>query len=150
MSEMTFEEDVLERSRMPSAGAFSGMNVPDSAVAAASDDVSAAAVGSIGVIPFSFEFKKRNQTGTPSPGSTHEQSTVVSIPSGSGFFITLNYIDGGFVENNFNTLRERPLGQFFVSVGLRGNNLVCRVRLTDVNSDDPIIVRVSGTLVTFR
>jgi hypothetical protein len=133
-------DEKLEFSRMP-GGAVSKSGTDEAILAAAN---------SIGVIPFSFEFKKAGGTGQPSPGSVHEDTRVVSIPSGAGFFITLNYIDCGFREANLTTLRERPIGQFFASVGMRGNNLVCQVRMTDVNADDPITVRVRGTVVTFR
>jgi hypothetical protein len=128
--------DTLEHSRTPDE--------------AAPGDPSVAAINAIGVIPFRFEFKKRNQTGTPAPGSVFEDTRVVTIPSGAGFFITLNYIDCGFREENLVTLRERGVGQFFAAVGMRGNNLVCQVRMTDSNADDPMTVRVAGTVVTFR
>jgi hypothetical protein len=85
--------ETLEQSRMPEA-------IPEG-------DASLAAINSIGVIPFRFEFKKRNQAGTPSPGSVFEDTRVVSIPQGAGFFMTLNYIDCGFREENLVTLRER-------------------------------------------
>jgi hypothetical protein len=36
------------------------------------------------------------------------------------------------------SLTERPLGQLVVDTGMRGDNLVCGVRLTDSNADDPV------------
>ncbi len=132
------EDKSLERSRPPEGATAKG------------GEHALVAISSIGVIPFTFEFKVKPVTGTPAPGAVHEDTRVVTIPTGAGFFITLNYIDGGFRENDLNTLRERPIGQFFISVGMRGNNLVCQVRMTDANSDDPITVRASGAVVTFK
>lgn len=100
----------------------------------------------VNVASHTFEFRENSNT----PGRWLEQSTVVSVPSGAGFFVCLNHFMGAFTSPNFQFLVERPLGQFSVNVGLRGNNLVCQVRLTDSNSDDPVFVRVSAIVVFYR
>jgi hypothetical protein len=65
---------------------------------------------------------------------------MVSLASINGFFFT----DGGA------HLTQRPLGQFQVSAGWREpNTVVCRVRLTDENMDDPIRIQVSGTVLFY-
>lgn len=50
---------------------------------------------------------------------------------------------------NGNTLTERPLGQFVVDVDMRGDNLVCGVRLTDSNADDPVSIAVTAAVLFF-
>ncbi len=80
-----------------------------------------------------------------SNGDFSEQTSAVPLPPGAGFITLLNSLDYAFVRSpGSTTLTERPLGQFHVAVGMRGNNLVCRVRLTDTNADDPVRVRVTA------
>lgn len=93
-----------------------------------------------------FEFRENSNT----PGRFLEQSVVVSVPVGAGYFCCTSQVMGAFTTPNFQFLTERPFGQFHVSVGLRGNNLVCTVRLTDSNSDDPIFIVVDAIVVFFR
>ncbi len=100
----------------------------------------------VSVVSHTFRFRENKNT----PGRVLEQSVVVSVPSGAGFFTSVPYFMGAFTTSNFQYLTERPLGQFFVSVGLRGNNLICRVRLTDKNSDDPILIEVTAIVVFYR
>lgn len=100
----------------------------------------------VGLASHTFTFKENSST----PGRQLEQSVVVSVPSGAGYFTCIPYLMGAFTTPDFLHLTERPLGQFYVSVGLRGNNLVCSVRLTDSNSDDPIYIEVSATVVFYN
>ncbi|MBI3833526.1 MAG: S53 family peptidase [Planctomycetes bacterium] len=93
-----------------------------------------------------FTFKENSNT----PGRSLEQSVVVNVPAGAGFFTCVPYFTGAFTTPDFAHLTERPLGQFMVAVGLRGNNLVCTVRLTDSNSDDPIFIGVTAIVVFFN
>lgn len=60
------------------------------------------------------------------------------------------YIMGAFTTRDFQRLTERPLGQFYAGIGLRGNNLVCTMRLTDSNVDDPVFIQVTGIVVFYR
>jgi hypothetical protein len=92
-----------------------------------------------------FSFNENSNT----PGRFLEQSVVVNVPPGAGFFVSMASFAGAFTTGNFQFLTERPLGQFFVSLFLRGNNFVCQVRLTDSNSDDPISINVTGVIVFF-
>lgn len=93
-----------------------------------------------------FTFQENSNT----PGRTLEQTRTVTRPPGSGFFVGLNVINGAFTTSDFQHLTERPLGQFFVIVGMRGDNtLVCQVRLTDSNSDDPVFIRVRAFVIFF-
>jgi hypothetical protein len=85
------------------------------------------------------------------PGRPLEQSVTFTRPPGSGFAVILHGFNGAFVHPD-QTLTQRPLGQFRVSVGVaQPNTLVCRVRLTDENMDDPIriVVQTSVMLFTF-
>jgi hypothetical protein len=93
-----------------------------------------------------FTFQGNSNT----PGRFLEQSVVVNVPSGAGFFTCAPHITGAFTTGDFRFLTERPLGQFYVDVGLRGNNLVCGVRLTDSNSDDPIFIQVTAIVVFYN
>ncbi len=98
------------------------------------------------VVSQTFTFKENANT----PGRFLEQSVVVNVPSGAGFFTSIFSFMGAFTTPDFQLLTERPLGQFSVSVGLRGNNFVCQVRLTDSNQDDPIFIQVSALLIFFQ
>jgi hypothetical protein len=96
---------------------------------------------------FSFVFDEPGGTSHLLPGRPLEQTRRVDRPPGSGFAVWLSSFSGSFVSGTM--LRQRPLGQFRVSVGIRDTNvLVCRVRLTDENMDDPVRVRV-GACVMF-
>jgi hypothetical protein len=100
----------------------------------------------VSVVSTVFTFRENSNT----PGRTLEQTRTVTRPPGSGFFVGLNAINGAFTTSDFQHLTERPLGQFLASLGLRGNNtLVCQVRLTDSNSDDPIFISVGAFIVFF-
>jgi hypothetical protein len=106
-----------------------------------------AAVSSIvGVASHTFEFRENSNT----PGRLLEQSVVVTVPPGAGFFTVIPFFTAAFTNSDFTKLGERPLGQLFASIGLRGNNLVCQVRLTDSNSDDPIFIAVTGIVVFYQ
>lgn len=85
-----------------------------------------------------------------SPGRFLEKSVVINVPSGTGFFTCIPTFMGAFTTGDFQNLTERPLGEFFVSIGLRGNNLVCQVRLTDANGDDPIYIKVTAIVVFYN
>lgn len=100
----------------------------------------------VGVAARTFTFRENSNT----PGRTLEQSVIVNVPSGAGFFTSIAQINGAFTTSDFRFLTERPLGQFIVSIFLRGNNFVCQVRLTDSNSDDPIFISVTGIIVFFQ
>ena len=104
----------------------------------------------IGVTPFFFNFFEPGGTNNLLPGRPLEQTQTVNRPRGSGFVVSLAGFTGAFVTNGGNLLTQRPLGQFTVWTGLRDFNvLVCRVRLTDENSDDPIHIQVQGTVLFF-
>ncbi|WOJ91276.1 hypothetical protein RZS28_08485 [Methylocapsa polymorpha] len=104
----------------------------------------------VGVAPFFFDFFEPGGPDHLLPGRPLEQTQTVNRPRGSGFVVGLNSFNGAFVTDGGNTLTQRPLGQFEVFAGLRDFNvLVCRVRLTDENSDDPIRIQVSGWVLFF-
>ena len=134
---VTLQDTKLETFRVP-------QNAKLSAHAGQAQAVNVSAI--VSVASHTFTFKENSNT----PGRLLEQSIVISVPSGSGFFSCIPYLTGAFTTGNFQNLTERPLGQFFVSVGLRGNNLVCRVRLTDSNSDDPVFIEVSAIVVFYN
>ncbi|MCA9234319.1 MAG: hypothetical protein KDA44_02555 [Planctomycetales bacterium] len=78
-------------------------------------------------------------------GDFSEQTSAVPRPNNAGFVTFLNTLNYAFVTSSGSTtIKERPLGQFFARVGLRGNNLVCTVRLTDRNADDAVRITVSA------
>ncbi len=104
----------------------------------------------IGVTPFTFTFFEPGGTNNLLPGRPLEQTQTVNRPRGAGFVVSLAGFNHAFVTDGGNTLTERPVGQLFVSTGIRDENiLVCRVRLTDENSDDPIRITVRGTVLFF-
>jgi hypothetical protein len=101
----------------------------------------------VSVASVDFTFQENSNT----PGRFLEQSVVVNRPPGTGFFVGMNVIRHSFTSSNFANLTERPLGQLFAGVGLRGQNvLVCQARLTDSNSDDPIDIRIRAFIVFFN
>jgi len=101
-------------------------------------DVGPSAIGSISQAFRTFTF-------VLSDGDFAERTSAVARPAGAGFITFLNGLDFAFVRADGSTiLTERPLGQFFANVGLRGDNLVCTVRLTDRNADDPVRVVVTA------
>lgn len=100
----------------------------------------------VGIASRTFTFRENSNT----PGRQLEQAVVVNRPSGAGFFVMLPYFNGAFTNSSFTRLRRRGIGQFFVSAFLRGNNLVCRVRLTDDNADDPVFIQATAIVVFFR
>lgn len=104
----------------------------------------------VGVVPFSFTFFEPGGTDHLLPGRPLEQTQTVNRPRGAGFMVSLSGFSGAFVTNGGNLLTQRPFGQFEVFAGIRDVNvLVCRVRLTDENSDDPIKINVRGTVLFF-
>lgn len=127
----------LETFRIPEGSKLTGVEGEAKAV-----DITS--VVSVASNTFTF----RESTGTP--GRVLEQSVVISVPSGAGFFTCIPFFAGAFTNESFTLLRERPLGEFYVAAGLRGNNLVCTVRLTDSNQDDPILIRATATVVFYR
>jgi hypothetical protein len=99
---------------------------------------------------FFFDFFEPGGPNNLKPGRPLEQSRRINRPAGSGFMVSLSQINGAFVTGGGNTLTQRPLGQFNVRVGVRDPNiLVCRVRLTDENMDDPIRIQVGGFVLFF-
>jgi len=94
-----------------------------------------------------FSFREVANT----PGRTHEQAVKVTIPPDAGWFMTINYFEGLFIKPDGN-LTERPLGGIYYRTYVEERNgakmLVCRVRLTDSNQDDPIAIGVGVGLVT--
>lgn len=101
----------------------------------------------VSVASVDFIFQENSNT----PGRLLEKSVVVNRPPGTGFFIGTNVIRHSFTSSDFATLTERPLGQLFAGVGLRGQNvLVCQARLTDSNSDDPVDIRIRAFIVFFN
>ncbi|HEX4147110.1 MAG TPA: S53 family peptidase [Pirellulales bacterium] len=108
--------------------------------------LSANVMSIISVASHQFTFQENSNT----PGRLLEQSVVINVPPGAGYFTCIPSLSGAFTTPDFTHLTERPLGQFLVSAGLRGNNLVCQVRLSDSNSDDPISIDVTATVVFYN
>jgi hypothetical protein len=104
----------------------------------------------IGVTPFFFDFFEPGGPNHLLPGRPLEQTQTVNRPRGSGFLVSLAGFTGAFVTDGGNVLTNRPLGQFKIWTGIRDFNvLVCRVRLSDENSDDAIRIQVTGTVLFF-
>lgn len=98
----------------------------------------------VGIALNTFSFQLDN-------GNTVEQTVAVNRPPGAGFTVMLQDLYYSFVNrDNRAQLTERPLGQFIADIGLRGNELVCRVRLTDRNADDPVSIFVSAAVLFFN
>ena len=98
-----------------------------------------------------FEFLEPGGTSHLLPGRPLEQSVRIvpprGVPPGAGFFVVLRGFTGAFVDPDGRLLTQRPLGLFSVNVGVRSGALVCRVRLTDENSDDAIRIIVTAYIV---
>jgi hypothetical protein len=98
----------------------------------------------VGIALNTFSFQLDN-------GNTTEQTVAVNRPPGAGFTVMLQDLYYAFVDrNNRAQLTERLLGQFIADIGLRGNELVCRVRLTDRNADDPVSIFVTAAVLFFN
>ena len=98
----------------------------------------------VGIALNTFSFQLDN-------GNTVEQTVAVNRPPGAGFTVMLQDLYYSFVNrDNRAQLTERPSGQFIADMGLRGNELVCRVRLTDRNADDPVSIFVSAAVLFFN
>jgi hypothetical protein len=96
-----------------------------------------------------FEFFEPGGTSHLLPGRPLEQSVPFTLPQGAGFFVTIRSFTGAFVHPD-KTLTQRPFGLFSVSVGVRDRSvLVCRVRLTDENMDDAVLIRVGAFVMMF-
>jgi hypothetical protein len=106
----------------------------------------------IGIANFSFNFFNEGGTDNLLPGRPTTQTASLQVPAGTtNGFICLRTVSGAFVTNGGADLTERPLGQFDIDVGFGANNtLNCTVRLTDSNSDDPVRIFLSGTIIYFR
>ncbi len=97
-----------------------------------------------------FNFVELGGTNRLKPGGLLEQTIDVPRPPGSGFMVALNGFSGAFITDGGARLTQRPLGQFYVFAWIRGENtLVCRVRLTDENADDPIQILVRVGVLFF-
>jgi hypothetical protein len=98
-----------------------------------------------------FEFLEPGGPNHLLPGRPLEQSVPIrpprGVPPGAGFFVVLRGFTGAFVSPDGSLLTDRPLGQFSVNVGVRSGALVCRVRLTDENSDDAVRIIVTAYVV---
>jgi hypothetical protein len=136
-SAMTLLDSNLETFRVPE-----GVEIPYSEGAA--KQVSVTSI--VNVVSHLFSFRENSNT----PGRRLEQSVVVTIPSGAGFFLCLSTLNGAFTSSNFQNLNERPLGQFMATLGMRGDNLVCTVRLSDNDANDPIAIDVRALVVFYR
>lgn len=88
-----------------------------------------------------FQFQRAN-------GDYEEKTIAVSRPPGAGFTVMLQDLYYAFTSGA--SLTERPLGQFVVDIGMRGDNLVCGVRLTDSNADDPVSIEVTAAVLFFN
>jgi hypothetical protein len=83
------------------------------------------------------------------PGRPLQQQKPVDLLPGDSVIFALMGCSGAFVAGN--SLRERPLGQFMVDLSFaRPNFMVCRVRLTDQNADDPIKFFVNAVALFFQ
>lgn len=100
----------------------------------------------VSVASHTFTFRENSNT----PGRFLEQLVVVNVPLGAGFFTTMPYIMGAFTTRDFQRLTKRSCGQFYAGIRLGGNNLVCTVRLTDPNADDPVFIQVTEIVVFYR
>jgi hypothetical protein len=107
--------------------------------------------GVIGVVSRRFNFAEPGGPDHLKPGRPLSQSVPINRPPNAGFFVMLNGVNHAFVRSGSpTTLTQRPLGQIFAIAGLSGNSLVCNVRLTDENMDDPMRCIVDVVVVFFN
>ncbi|PEP73412.1 hypothetical protein CN581_29825 [Bacillus toyonensis] len=101
------------------------------------------------------EFGFHNESGPAhlKPGRTMEQRKRVTRPAGANWtFVGLSSINCAFTDGNLSApnLRERPLGQLLASTWVEGDDIVCRMRLTDVNMDDACMMQVIVNVLFFQ
>jgi hypothetical protein len=107
----------------------------------------------IGTVGHRFAFREPGGPGNLKPGRPLSQTMPINIPPNAGWFVMLNGFNHAFVHNDPpDALAERPLGQMYAIAGIDAGarNLVCNVRLTDSNSDDPIQINVDVVVVFFN
>lgn len=98
----------------------------------------------------SFEFFAPHDANHLLPGREMEQTQVVSFAPGSSLIFALMGFDGAFVDNSGGILQDRELGQFYVWTSFRAPNLlVCRVRLTAENIDQPVSIKAKVVALIF-
>jgi hypothetical protein len=96
-----------------------------------------------------FDFIEPGGPGHLLPGRPLVQQKPVDLHPGDSVVFALMGINGAFVTGN--QLRERALGQFMATLSFASPNLmVCSVRLTDINSDDPIRIQVNALALFFQ
>jgi hypothetical protein len=104
----------------------------------------------VGVVAHTFEFREFGGPDHLLPGRPLSQSIPINIPPGAGWFVMLRGFGHSFMTNDPpNQLTERPLGEMVAQAGVDvgAGTLVCNVRLTDSNADDPIKIVVDVVVV---
>lgn len=108
----------------------------------------------LGMRTFHFGFTHFGGTNNLLPGRGETQTARLGLPQGATAFAALAGINCGFINGNLDsppmTLRERPLGQLRVDLEVQGDTLMCHMRLTDENSDDPCVMRVTVNVLFFE
>lgn len=101
------------------------------------------------------QFGFHNQSGPDHllPGRPITQRQRVTRPAGADWtFVGISSINCAFTDGNLSApkLRERPLGQLLASTWVEGDDIVCQMRLTDVNSDDACMMGVTVNVLFFQ
>ncbi|EJR82841.1 hypothetical protein IK7_02115 [Bacillus cereus VD156] len=100
-----------------------------------------------------FGFHNQSGPGHLKPGRPMEQRKRVTRPAGANWtFVGISSINCGFTDGNLSApkLRERPLGQLRASTWVEGDDIVCRMRLTDENMDDACMMDVTVNVLFFQ
>ncbi|KEK20763.1 hypothetical protein [Bacillus gaemokensis] len=101
------------------------------------------------------QFGFHNQSGPDhlKPGRPMEQRKRVTRPAGANWtFVGLSAINCAFTDGNLSApkMRERPLGQLLAETWVEGDDIVCKMRLTDGNMDDPCWMYVTVNVLFFQ
>ncbi|MFI6702803.1 hypothetical protein ACIBJC_28320 [Streptomyces sp. NPDC050509] len=97
------------------------------------------------VVNFAFEGPAPGER----PGDVRSQRKPIDLQPGDSVVFALMAFSGAFISGA--NLTERQLGQMMAVLSFAPPNLmVCSIRLTDINSDDPIQFYVNGVALFFH
>ncbi|WP_045520288.1 hypothetical protein [Neobacillus niacini] len=102
-----------------------------------------------------LQFGFHNQSGPDhlKPGRPMEQRKRITRPAGANWtLVGISGINACFTDGNLSSpkLRERPLGQLFVDTSVQGDDIICKMRLTDENADDACMMSVTVHVLFFQ
>ncbi|WP_240140203.1 hypothetical protein [Streptomyces sp. MUM 178J] len=102
-----------------------------------------------GFFTLHFSFNEPGGVDHLKPGRPLKDSQKIDIGEQEDAVVAITALSGAYTDGG-KTIRQRPLGQFMVRVRFEKPDIVvCEVRLTDDNSDDPINIWVNVLAISF-